>query len=882
MRPSNFKKSVLATNIALMLGTAVSMSAVAAEADSAPAADENIEKIEVRGLRASMKASINSKRFSNAVVDAVNAEDIGKFPDNNVAEALGRVPGVTVSKQFGEGSAVSIRGASNALTMTTLNGQNVASTGWYSQQAIDRTFNYSMLPPELIAGMEVYKSSQADLLEGGIGGTVVVNTRKPLDMDSFTVFGSVKGTYSTASEETDPSLSGLVSWKNEDETFGALVALAKSDYSLVRRGNEALPVWGGRIAPTHFEQNRDRTAADVTLQYAPTEELEFGLHYMNLDLAADSVNTQVWIPQDTGNCETNAQGAPIKCTTDQAWVDANGAGGNAYWETRPRKATMKTELVSFDFAYQGDSYKLEAEVGASKATGGTGIETNLAYISGVGGAVGTIDATGDQVDFDMAPNDYQLPSKGEYMSWEGLQPNVVQQPREDKEQYVQADLTFDVDFGAISSIKTGARWSKHTVEQDQLRATLSAYDGAADSLIYNGSDFQDGTLTAGMDGFVIPRPDAGAIYAYTNENVGEWVQDRSGYGELEETNIAAYLMANFEGDGFRGNVGFRYVNTDVEASSYATGDSGNVELIPINAAFTNNINTEEGSYNEVLPSVNIAFDVASDVIVRVSAAQVMSRPNYNDMFNNRAISGYNDNSTGNEAVTIGNPNLSPFKAFQSDLGFEWYYNDASLLAMTYFLKEVNTFTTFTSVPDQQIGLVDPGSGVDSWDIETYVDGQGGRIEGIEFQLQHDMGNGFGGVVNYTFAEATADASNYVDGNDVFSDSSKHTANVVGYYENDSFTARAAYTWRSEYMIRETGFYGAREVQPYGTLDLGLTYDFLDHFTLTADVSNLLEEDQLHVGRDQGAVPVNLRTSDGYPAYSYQGEARYSVGLQFRY
>lgn len=186
MRPSTFKKSVLATNIAILLGSAVSVSAVAA--NDAVAAPENIEKIEVRGMRASMKASVNDKRFSDAVVDAVTAEDIGKFPDGDVGESLGRIPGVAVNRQFGQGQQVSIRGASSQLTSTLLNGHSVASTGWFDQQNIDRSFNYSLLPPELVGGIQVNKSSQADIAEGGIGGTVTVKTRKPLDLDANSVF----------------------------------------------------------------------------------------------------------------------------------------------------------------------------------------------------------------------------------------------------------------------------------------------------------------------------------------------------------------------------------------------------------------------------------------------------------------------------------------------------------------------------------------------------------------------------------------------------------------------------------------------------------------------------------------------------------------------
>ena len=217
MLAKNFKKSLLAVNIGLAMGAG--FSGVAVAADSEVQAKEDVEVIEVRGIRRSLEASLNTKRFSDSVVDAVSAEDVGKFPDSDVGEALGRISGIAVNRAFGQGQQVSIRGASAQLTRTLLNGHSVASTGWYDQQAIDRSFNYTLLPPEMVGGIEVYKSSQADVVEGGIGGTVIVNTRKPLDLDANTIFGSVKADYGTISEETDPEVSGLYSWKNDDETF---------------------------------------------------------------------------------------------------------------------------------------------------------------------------------------------------------------------------------------------------------------------------------------------------------------------------------------------------------------------------------------------------------------------------------------------------------------------------------------------------------------------------------------------------------------------------------------------------------------------------------------------------------------------------------------
>ncbi|KAF7773985.1 iron complex outermembrane recepter protein [Pseudoalteromonas citrea] len=865
MLANNFKKSLLALNVGLVLSAGASGVAFAAEENKV---QEDVEVIEVRGIRRSLEASMNTKRFANSVVDSVSAEDIGDFPDNNLAESLGRVPGVTVSRQFGEGSAVSIRGASNQLTKTSLNGQNVASTGWYTEQAIDRSFNYSMLAPEMIASMDVYKSAQADIVEGGVGGTVIVKTRRPLDLDANTVFGSIKMTGSTASDENDASYSGLYSWKNEAETFGVLGALAKSDYSLERIGDESLPAWAGRIAPTNFKQQRERTATDIQLQYAPTDSLDFGLHYMNLELNANNLNTQIWIPQNFSNCSsTNAQGIPTNCTATQAWIDSDDVI-LPYYDVRPRQASMETEVVAFDMTYVGDAVKIEFQIGSTEATGGTNFETNYATLTDKIGSLGTINAEGDRIQYDMTSPVYEATTLNVGDN------SIVNSPNKDSEDYAQVDFTFQLESEFFTSIKTGVRWVHHEVEKSSNRPLLSNTDAAEGLLL--------GTISAGKDSFTIPEPNADAMISHTKGLITEWVESRSGFSNIVEDNFSGYVMANFSHENVRGNMGLRYISTSVSSDTYARLDGFVDPILVANNGYSHDIVTEESNYNEVLPSINVAVDVQEDVIVRFSAATVIARPNYNDMFTSSSLKGFGDNIIGNESVEKGSVALSPFKANQADIGVEWYYNSSSLVALSYFTKQVDTFTTADSIANQSIGIVDPDSQLDSWRLDTYKDGRGGDINGVEFQWQHTFDNGFGGVFNYTYADAKADAKNYTDRNNIFTDSSKHTTNLVGFYEDDAFSARAAYTWRSDYMIREVGFYGNREHQDFGTLDLSFSYKINDNFTVVADITNLLEEDSIQIGRDQGEIATLQRTSNGYPAYSYEGEARYSLGVQFRF
>ncbi|KIO36194.1 TonB-dependent receptor [Shewanella sp. cp20] len=874
MRPSTFKKSVLATNIALLMSGAVSVSAFAAEAEAEAVNTDNIEKIEVRGLRASMKASINAKRFSDAVVDAVTAEDIGKFPDGDVGESLGRIPGVTVNRQFGQGQQVSIRGASAQLTRTLLNGHSVASTGWFDQQAIDRSFNYSLLPPEMVSGIEVYKSSQADITEGGIGGTVIVKTRKPLDLDANTLFLSAKGDYGTVSEATDPAVSGLYSWANDDETFGILVSAAGSQTDYQRNGIETLLGWG-EIVPTTFQQDRERTAYNIAAQYRPTDNLEFGLTVTSLDLKANNANTSIFLfPTQQGVSTCNQTNAAGVCTD----ITHTGEGGFAWAQTWAREAEMSSDTYDLDFKYEAENFTLEGRVGNTKADGGTSLTSNYGNSIGQpGDFAGHYDATGEKILIDIANKSFGAGDFNGQLETAGWA--LKKQPNTDEETYAQFDLTFPVDLGAITSIKAGVRYADHDVTQQTDAAIVG------DIVAKDASEYYSGTISSGA-GFTLPKPNFDAMIRDAKASVDGFTRDKSGYGTLNEKNLAAYAMANFEAEGIRGNFGLRFISTDIESDYYALSSSGQ---------FADELSTDKSSYSDVLPSINVTFDLAPDLLLRTTAAQVISRPNYAELFATSTLPGLNDGTPGNEKLNRGSVALDPFKATQADVSLEWYFGGEGLASLTYFIKDVSSFITTRQKLNQQIGIEDNnlkeqggsacGVGVyDCWTVSEKYNANGGRIEGVELQLQDSFENGLGYSVNYTFADAGSPAENYPDEVGVFSDSSKHTVNLVGYYEMDSFSARLAYNWRSEYMIRELpGFYGNRQHQDYGSLDLSMNYSVTDWMDLTFEAVNLTEEDSIQIG----VSPVDNENviaefKDNYPVWSFEGEARYKVGVALRF
>ncbi|HEX7916752.1 TonB-dependent receptor [Rudaea sp.] len=208
--------------------------AATADAQTAPAKPDSskdstnkdsadLGTITVTGYRYSIEKSLDQKRDANDIVEVITAEDISKFPDKNVADALARVPGVIVSRDGGEGKNVSVRGLNSDLTLTELNGNYVATAE--SNGDPTRSFNYTLLPANMLGSAELFKTQEARLDEGGIGGTVILHTRRPLDLPSGSGFGSIEGTWANTTKQVDPQFSGMYSWHSDDDRFGVLAGL---------------------------------------------------------------------------------------------------------------------------------------------------------------------------------------------------------------------------------------------------------------------------------------------------------------------------------------------------------------------------------------------------------------------------------------------------------------------------------------------------------------------------------------------------------------------------------------------------------------------------------------------------------------------------------
>ncbi len=347
-------RNPLSAAIAIVLATATVSPAIAfaqqatAPTDSAATsaqADQKkaneLDKVTVTGYRYSIEKSLDQKRDANAIVDVITAEDVGKFPDKNVADALQRVPGVIISRDGGEGKNVSVRGLASDLTLTELNGNYVATAE--SNGDPTRSFNYTLMPSNMLSSAELFKTPEARIDEGGIGGTVILHTRRPLSVKSNSGFVNVEGSMADnrVHDKINPSVSAQYSWHDKSNRFGVLIGYTRQkreartmgtsteDYNWYGRdeGGEAVDVngrptpgaphnyWGGTGFHdqnggyyTHFamptsvdmsitNEQRERKGGQLTAQFKPTNELTFTANYFRFDLSQNSQTNTLKIPE---------------------------------------------------------------------------------------------------------------------------------------------------------------------------------------------------------------------------------------------------------------------------------------------------------------------------------------------------------------------------------------------------------------------------------------------------------------------------------------------------------------------------------------------------------------------------------------------------------
>ena len=890
----------IAAAAALALFGALGPTKVFAQAASAPAAPasavagDDVQRVEVTGLRASLEASLARKRSANSVVEVVTADDIGKLPDKNVADALQRVPGVNIASSaggeggFSENDRVSIRGTSPSLTQTLVNGHMISSGDWFvlDQEggSLGRSVSYALMPSEILASAVVHKSATADLVEGGVAGAVDMITRRPLDFrKQLTVEATAQAIYSDLSARTDPQGNALVAWKNESSTFGVLMQVFDEIRHERRDGQEIFgygaidPTWAaavqhpdlaGVMAPyginsALFEQTRKRSGGLVDVQFKPASTITLDVNGFYSNLKASNYNRSFY-NQPMNNLSVGlvpssykvVNGTLVQATFDKANYPVPGATAdpNLYAEApatvdqiyRPGASASSSYLDLSGEWRVSDMLRLTGLLGNTQGEGKTprdiGYEANflnsgMSYTLNPGGVASVTFPGGD-------PSTFSAANVTTGAAWG----SKVQ--TRDREHYGQLDAELALDKGVLESLKFGARLAEHerTVALPQASG-CTVCDGTTNAPLphWSGATYP-GNFGKGLGSGVLAN-----VWQLSRSDIIAWADQYdplqrgdvsevwSGEMRLKERDSAAYAMANLQGTSWSGNVGVRLVRTQEASTSNLPSD-----LYPDRTPLgVNNANgtyvpvTTDHTFNNVLPSANLRYDVTKSLVARASMARVMSRADYGALVS--AVNLDDNLHTGSG----GNPDLKPILSTNTDLSLEWYYAPKALLSVGLFYMDMSSYVAYGNIKRDYIDRSHSLPGQPPL-VATYTlsvpTNVGATNRGIELGWQQTFGV-VGGQLNYTYTEGKVSDGSEMVGN------SKNTANAVAFYDDGRFNARVAYTYRSSFLA---GLNNAsiQHMANEGDLAMSLGWKFDDHLSFTFDALNLNNPKLKYYGIDR--------------------------------
>ncbi|MCP3049459.1 TonB-dependent receptor [Xanthomonas euvesicatoria pv. allii] len=855
----DFRRSVMAISVATLLSAqAYAQDATTTATPASAATTQQLDTVQVTGTRSSVTKAQLVKQNAEQIVDSIVAEDIGKLPDNNVAEALQRISGIQISRNYGEGSAIAIRGLTQV--RTELNGRDIftANDG--------RGLSFEDVSAELLGGVNVYKNPSADMIEGGLGGTVDLRTRLPFDYDGRKIAGSVQYNYYDLADDGKPAFSGLFSdrWQTGIGEIGILVNYSQQK-SPFRQDTISIEPWytqtdlpgyegqgvsvphGAGINTTVGE--RERKTGAFAMQWRPNDAVEVYTQVLRSDydfswhdysfFALTGANPMQGLPGIQVNNRNefvngSFQNVPTESNTsltERHSVTTDYSLG-AKW-TVNEKLTLSTDFQYVDATTTGTRYILS-----------TGQVTSPQFNVDFRGDLPRLSVT------DASGAEGYLADVNNYNGWRYHLDNKDDNKGTEFAWRSDMDLAFDSDF--VRSFKAGVRYTDRDAETKgniYRFMCINNCDGAPFSQ-YPGI----GVMTNPITDFFRGQSHAfGPTLTASDAAVANYQQTLAAFGasplEFAPNNIntqnektyAAYGVLRFGVDGeipFDGNIGVRVVRTEVGSQGVRTGtDAEGGGLIPVDAQQT---------YTDVLPSLNLRWMLSDQLQWRFAASRGISRPTFDKLNPNLSLSTGTSNGASTFTGTAGNPSLEAVKADQFDTALEWYFGQGSMMYGTLFYKKVEGFianAVFNEVYDGQV-----------WQITRPVNGDSGKIRGAElgytqfFDFLPGWLSGFGLQTNYTYVESEAPSPTATDTNGQsltvpLEGLSKNSYNAILSYETARFQGRVAYNWRSDWLVTTAGN-GTGNLPVYnkgfGQLDASLRFNINDVWSISLDGVNLLD------------------------------------------
>lgn len=874
-------------------------------------AENTLEEVVVTGFRASLKTALASKKESVGAVDSIIAEDIGDFPDNNLADAMARIPGVNITRQGGEGSQVNVRGLSADFTRVRLNGMETISTSYGNTS---RAFDFNTFASELFSRIDVKKTQTASLEEGSLGATVELYTARPLSAseNSFMLGGSLG--YNDESGEVDPRITGLASVQNSEGTIGGSVSVAYSQRNLSDSGhntgrweansNSGNNQWANaadlsdevnnafhpRFPRALDNENKyDRLGLTGTLQLKPTEATLVTLDVLHSNFTyqvATNTLTPISLARtgSGGRLETTV-GAYEYDSATNALVYAELSGV----DVRAERAFIDSESTFNQFSLTvdhdiTDSLRVHALLGTSSSET-TVSEESTAILEAFNQDV-TYDYRNDrlngEVTFGSSANPFDPTDASAYQISE-----IRNRPTDTENTFQTGQLDLAWDLNDVFTLSAGVSVKEFTFDTLNKRQDRSLLEqngpNQGESLASNlpeGCDIELSDLDATSSLGAVYTTSSGTDYLLPDFNaVGAQVgfsesspcfpsivrddrtvveTDTGYYGQLDFVTSVADME-------LRGNAGVRTVTTDLESTGVIDGDNVTVK----------------NSYSDTLPSLNAALSVTEDVTLRASWSKVMTRPSLGNLNPGGSLDGFN------RTYSAGNPMLSPFRATATDLSVDWYFMEEALVSLAYFKKDIESFpaSDTQTVPYRSLGLADslldqlPAQPTEEFQYRSVFDGGEGTLDGFEIQFQTPITFGpewmqdFGVKANYTDISSKVnyslpgDEPNYGPLNG----QSDNSYNGTLWYENDSgFSGRVSYTYRSEYSTRLTSRlgadYGSDIVDAAAVVDAKFGYEISDNLTISLDLLNLTDEPETALLGSNGANLLDTTTRTGRQVY----------------
>ncbi|MBB4086808.1 TonB-dependent receptor [Sphingomonas carotinifaciens] len=904
--------------------------------------------IVVTGFRAALNSALNQKRRETAAVDSIVADDIGKFPDSNLAESMQRIPGVALARgDGGEGRNISVRGLGAAFTRVRINGmEGTAQTGSsdiYGAGNNGRSFDFNVFPTEIFSALSVRKTPSADVEDGSLGATVDLNAPKPLDNnEDFVLTATARGIYNELSKKVDPRASLLVSKSFADGTFGVLASGAYQKRHLREVGYSAVDILsantnGGFCSPVGFapvnpavgnkgatatlcstgnprtstvaayqtiqnlrradlpntpgsgaflprlprylnsEQDQERIGGTVTFQFKPDDatDISLDLLYSRFEVTRrDNYIAGISFGRSIAN-----NGQPMVSVRDIAF-DGNGSLVNATFDGVDVRSeglvdnfvsTFKQANLNFKRSLT-DTLEVSGLVGLNQSIwdGRKRLQTFMDVIDSdnftLNARNGSTPAIG--FGFDVAdPNNYSYaPSLADGTVLGGF--SYQGKPSKNDTKNLTGEVNVAWKAGDDLTIKAGGQYR----ESDFLSTFLRPFN--ADTVVR--------ALPAGTTLASITRQVTGVGGLWGNGAPDSWaaidpdkwaqtfgfdavrycgVECGGGRSRVREEIKSAYIMGTFDlgdryGVGLRGDVGVRYVKTDMRASGIIAvappaGVTSPTNLVGQYAVAYN-------AYDDWLPSVNFVVEPVQNLLVRLSAAKVLARPELGLL---TPTSGVNPiTRVGN----INNPFLDPIRADTFDAAVEWYFRPGSLLSVAYFRKNIKSFiqNVNSQIPFNQLGL--PNALLENsntapdelFTVSQPFNTPGGPLEGVELNAQVPLTflpgflRNFGFLANYTRVTSTIRyilaSVNGVPTVTTTADLvglSKNTASGTLYYEDDRFSIRSTANYRDRF-IRGIPASPGSDLQgnaPTLYVDASASYNLTDRIKLIVEAQNLTDE-----------------------------------------